>query len=489
MVRDPDTAREMRRQDLFAKLGPGTQAHDPDWHWWLQMRDLELAAETAAGVRASFEAIEHRRAVQEYWLEDWKHRGLTLDAASELVGAGKKNATWAKEWFKGYSAPYLDRTPPTSVKWPARAWGWLSRRKTRRADRREEVRRAERRAARGGDAAVPGGRCLRAAAGGGARGAGRERVGGRGRAGAPGGVPRSEARTPRRRRAKPPSTRATGTPLGGRLTAAQQERERARREAERREALAASAPAGANQSGSGENGGDDPDPSGAATGASVDASASEKTNEPVRDDVDALFRAFKNFRDNVDLMAMRDGAVDDAFVFEILLEDMERRAEAVGAKDVCLAPLHATALDFVVGQLSAYRDALTDDARSVRLMEGDSVYARCHDLPSRAERRRAALRGRARRVRRQVTRALEGACEEMEKGALRRLDAPPHGGGDDVAVGASDAPFSSSSWRDHLRGLHSKVDALGVRGGGGRGDARGGGTRSRARRAARADGR
>ena len=90
------------------------------------MRDLELAAETAAGVRASFEAIEHRRAVQEYWLEDWKHRGLTLDAASELVGAGKKNATWAKEWFKGYSAPYLDRTPPTSVKWPARAWGWLS---------------------------------------------------------------------------------------------------------------------------------------------------------------------------------------------------------------------------------------------------------------------------------------------------------------------------------------------------------------------------
>ena len=202
---------------------------------------------------------------------------------------------------------------------------------------------------------------------------------------------RSEARTPRRRRAAAFDAGAGAAPLGGRLTAAQQERERARREAERREALAASASAGANQSGSGENGGDDPDPSGAATGASVDASASEKTNEPVRDDVDALFRAFKNFRDNVDLMAMRDGAVDDAFVFEILLEDMERRAEAVGAKDVCLAPLHATALDFVVGQLSAYRDALTDDARSVRLMEGDSVYARCHDLLSRAERRRAAL--------------------------------------------------------------------------------------------------
>ena len=93
------------------------------------------------------------------------------------------------------------------------------------------------------------------------------------------------------------------------------------------------------------------------------ASGATSRKELVRDDVDALFRAFKNFRDNVDLMAMRDGAVDDAFVFEILLEDMERRAEEVGAKDVSLAPLHATALDFVVGQLSAYRDALTDDAR------------------------------------------------------------------------------------------------------------------------------
>ena len=130
-VRDPETAREMRRQDLVVKFGASGKdatshtSHDPDWHWWLQMRDLELAAETAAGVRASFEAIEHRRAVQEYWLEDWKHRGLTLDAAAELVGAGKRNAAWAKEWFKGYSAPYLDRTPPTSMKWPARAWGWL----------------------------------------------------------------------------------------------------------------------------------------------------------------------------------------------------------------------------------------------------------------------------------------------------------------------------------------------------------------------------
>ena len=147
------------------------------------------------------------------------------------------------------------------------------------------------------------------------------------------------------------------------------------------------------------------------------ASGATSRKELVRDDVDALFRAFKNFRDNVDLMAMRDGAVDDAFVFEILLEDMERRAEEVGAKDVSLAPLHATALDFVVGQLSAYRDALTDDARSVRLMEGDSVYARCHDLLSRAERRRAALEE-ARGAYVAATRALEAACAEMENGAL-----------------------------------------------------------------------
>ena len=462
VVRDPDTAREMRRQDLFAKLGPGTEAHDPDWHWWLQMRDLELAAETAAGVRASFEAIEHRRAVQEYWLEDWKHRGLTLDAASELVGAGKKNATWAKEWFKGYSAPYLDRTPPTSVKWPARAWGWLSGGDAprRRAGKKYVARNvaplaaATRRFLEGG---VSERRLVEELAAPDASGWA-----------VAGAQAHLEAFRAFRGEDPAASTREAAfdagdgaAPLGGRLTAAQQERERARREAERREALAASASAGANQSGSGENGGDDPDPSGAATGASVDASASEKTNEPVRDDVDALFRAFKNFRDNVDLMAMRDGAVDDAFVFEILLEDMERRAEAVGAKDVCLAPLHATALDFVVGQLSAYRDALTDDARSVRLMEGDSVYARCHDLLSRAERRRAAL-GEARGAYVAATRALEGACEEMEKGALSG-DFDALAGTEEAttfAVGASDAPFSSSSWRDHLRGLHSKVDAL-----------------------------
>ncbi len=463
-VRDPDTAREMRRQDLIAKLGPGTEAHDPDWHWWLQMRDLELAAETAAGVRASFEAIEHRRAVQEYWLEDWKHQGLTLDAASELVGAGKKNATWAKEWFKGYSAPYLDRTPPTSVKWPARAWGWLrgGDAPRRRAGKKYVARNvaplaaATRRFLEGG---VSERRLVEELAAPDASGWA-----------VAGAQAHLEAFRAFRGEEDPAAlTREAAfdagdgaAPLGGRLTAAQQERERARREAERREALAASVSAGVNQSGSGENGGDDPDPSGAATGASVvDASASENTNEPVRDDVDALFRAFKNFRDNVDLMAMRDGAVDDAFVFEILLEDMERRAEAVGAKDVCLAPLHATALDFVVGQLSAYRDALTDDARSVRLMEGDSVYARCHDLLSRAERRRAAL-GEARGAYVAATRALEGACEEMEKGALSG-DFDALAGTEEAttfAVGASDAPFSSSSWRDHLRGLHSKVDAL-----------------------------
>jgi|TARA_B110000971_G_scaffold167627_1_gene171894 hypothetical protein len=109
-VRDPETLRLILEQK---ESTPAMQESTPDQHWWLQMRDLELAAEAAARVRASFEAIEHRRAVQEYWLEDWKHNGLTLDAASELVGAGKRNARWAKEWFKGYSAPYLDRAPGT----------------------------------------------------------------------------------------------------------------------------------------------------------------------------------------------------------------------------------------------------------------------------------------------------------------------------------------------------------------------------------------
>ena len=466
-VRDPETAREMRRQDLVVKFGASGKhatshtSHDPDWHWWLQMRDLELAAEAAAGVRASFEAIEHRRLVQEYWLEDWKHRGLTLDAAAELVGLGKRNAAWAKEWFKGYSAPYLDRTPPTSMKWPARAWGWLRGGDTRRrrAGKKYVARNvaplaaATRRFLEGGvserrlveELAAPD------ASGWAVAGAQAHLEAFRAFRG-------EEDLAASTREAAFDSGDSGHSPLGGRLTAAQQERERARREAERREALAASASAGASHAfgEAGETGESD-----ASRTRANGASGATSRKELVRDDVDALFRAFKNFRDNVDLMAMRDGAVDDAFVFEILLEDMERRAEEVGAKDVSLAPLHATALDFVVGQLSAYRDALTDDARSVRLMEGDSVYARCHDLLSRAERRRAALEE-ARGAYVAATRALEAACAEMENGALSG-DFDALAGTEEAttfAVGASDAPFSSSSWRDHLVGLHSKVDAL-----------------------------
>ena len=464
-VRDPALARETRRQDLVTRFGSPTDAHSPEWHWWLQMRDLELAAETAAGVRASFEAIEHRRSVQEYWLEDWKHQGLTLDAAAELVGSGKRNAAWAKSWFEGYSAPYLDRTPLTSMKWPARAWGWLrgGDAPRRRAGKKYVARNvaplaaATRRFLEGGvserrlveELAAPDASGWAVA---GAQAHLEAFRAFRGEEDPVAGPPR-EAVFDAGDGAAPP---------GGRLTAAQQERERARREAERREALAASASAGAERA-SGMDDSDDSDDSGPPGGATGEGSrrARASRREPVRDDVDALFRAFKNFRDNVDLMAMRDGAVDDAFVFEILLQDMERRAEAVGAKDVSLAPLHATALDFVVGQLSAYRDALTDDARSVRLMEGDSVYARCHDLLSRAERRRSALEE-ARGAYVAATRALEAACEGMETGALSG-DFDFAAGAEEAttfATGASDAPFSSSSWRDHLVGLHAKADAL-----------------------------
>ena len=357
-------------------------------------------------MRASFEAIEHRRAVQEYWLEDWKHRGPTLDAASELVGAGKKNATWAKEWFKGYSAPYLDRTPPTSVKWPARAWGWLSGGDAprRRAGKKYVARNvaplaaATRRFLEGG---VSERRLVEEP---------RRRtraVGGRG-AGAPEAFRAFRGETPRRRRAKPPSDAGDGPPLGGRLTAAQQERERARREAERREALAASVRGREpvrirrerrrrSRSGRG------------ATGASVDASASEnKRAGPRRRD--ALFRAFKNSG-----TTWTDGHARRRRGRRVRVRDSAGGHGAArrgcGREGRCLAPLHATALDFVVGQL-AHRDALTDDARSVRLMEGPGT--RCHDLLSRAERRRAAL-GEVRGAYVAATRALEGACEEMEK--------------------------------------------------------------------------
>lgn len=462
-VKDTATLHEMNEHQNILKP---FQESGIDQHWWLQMRDLELAAEAAAKVRASFESIEHRRAVQEYWLEDWKHEGLTLDAAAELVGAGKRNAQWAKKWFKGYSAPYLDRTPATSMKWPAQVWGYLrgGDSERRKAGKRyiavniTPLASATRRFLTGG---VSERRLVEelatcdangwAVAGANAHLEAIKQFRGEDASGAGTGWD-TELDS---HRTGPDDQSTFKSQVGGRLTAAQQERERARREEAERAARAMELAKMGTSSAS------DDDTTDGVSDKTPYGSTHETSLDRCRDDVDTLFRAFKNFRDNVDLMAMRDGAVDDAFVFEILLEDMEKRAASVGSTDISLAPLQATALDFIIGQLSAYTTALTDDARSVRLMEGDSVYTRCTDMLVRAERRRRAFDD-AREQYVAATNKLVTACEDMENGALSG-DFDALAGTESAttfAVGASDSVFSSSSWRDHLRGLHSKVELL-----------------------------
>ena len=109
-----------RRAAAAAAAEAGTwEVHDPatlrdiegadakETRWRLQRDDLVGAVEEAARRRASAEALDHRRRVQEFWLEDWTHEGLTLHDAAEMVGNGNKSAAWAREWFAGYCEPYL----------------------------------------------------------------------------------------------------------------------------------------------------------------------------------------------------------------------------------------------------------------------------------------------------------------------------------------------------------------------------------------------
>ena len=51
---------------------------------------------------------------------------------------------------------------------------------------------------------------------------------------------------------------------------------------------------------------------------------------------------------------MRDAADADAHVFNVLLDDIERRGRERRALDVTLAPLHAVAVEFIVKQLEVY---------------------------------------------------------------------------------------------------------------------------------------
>ena len=158
---------------------------------------------------------------------------------------------------------------------------------------------------------------------------------------------------------------------------------------------------------------------------------------------------------------MRDAADADAHVFNVLLDDIERRGRERGALDVTLAPLHAVAVEFIVKQLEVYREKMMDQTRTIRLTEEDGVNKRCYDLLLRAERQRQALDG-ARRAYVAATDELAGVCDNLERGVVRG-DFDALAGTDEATtfdVGQGDAPFSSTAWSDKLQQLHAKEEAL-----------------------------
>ena len=423
-VHDPATLREIEGADA------------KETRWRLQRDDLVGAVEEAARRRASAEALDHRRRVQEFWLEDWTHEGLTLHDAAEMVGNGNKSAAWAREWFAGYCEPYLSPRA-FSAAGVARAWNVAFGDKNRRrgkayiarnvtplmnATRRfldhelSEMRLLEELAEENAEGwAVAGARAAlerrkTMEEGGDTRDGGWGFGGGVGGFGGAGRDHRAHAH---------------GSNTAGKLTAAQQ----AQRDAE------------------------------AAAAAAADAARSEEFDHG--DDPELLFREFQHFRDNVDLMTMRDAADADAHVFNVLLDDIERRGRERGALDVTLAPLHAVAVEFIVKQLEVYREKMMDQTRTIRLTEEDGVNKRCYDLLLRAERQRQALDG-ARRAYVAATDELVGVCDNLERGVVRG-DFDALAGTDEATtfdVGQGDAPFSSTAWSDKLQQLHAKEEAL-----------------------------
>ena len=251
-----------------------------------------------------------------------------MSRQSKNLGTAENRSQGAKKWFKGYSAPYLDRTPATSMKWPAQVWGYLrgGDSERRKAGKRyiavniTPLASATRRFLTGG---VSERRLVEelatcdangwAVAGANAHLEAIKQFRGEDASGAGTGWD-TELDS---HRTGPDDQSTLKSQVGGRLTAAQQERERARREEAERAARAMELAKMGTPSAS------DDDTTDGVSDKTPYGSTHETSLDLCRDDVDTLFRAFKNFRDNVDLMAMRDGAVDDAFVFEILLEDME----------------------------------------------------------------------------------------------------------------------------------------------------------------------
>ena len=90
--------------DHVARMSPREQ------HWHLLRDEMADLVERAVQKRAKEAAFEHRGLVQEFWLKDWTHQGLTLNEAAQQVIKGKRDSEWAREWFNGYSMPYLDQS-------------------------------------------------------------------------------------------------------------------------------------------------------------------------------------------------------------------------------------------------------------------------------------------------------------------------------------------------------------------------------------------
>jgi hypothetical protein len=79
-------------------------------HWHLMRDELADLVEQAVQRRAKGSAHEHRAQVQDFWLKDWTHQGMTLAEAAQQVVKLKKDSEWAREWFKGYCEPYLEKS-------------------------------------------------------------------------------------------------------------------------------------------------------------------------------------------------------------------------------------------------------------------------------------------------------------------------------------------------------------------------------------------
>ncbi|EEH60035.1 uncharacterized protein MICPUCDRAFT_49830 [Micromonas pusilla CCMP1545] len=79
-----------------------------DVHWRLQREDVVEAAAEAARRRSAFAQHCRREQIQEYWLRDWTHEGKTLGDVNHAILEETMSLPDAKRWFEGFAKPYLD---------------------------------------------------------------------------------------------------------------------------------------------------------------------------------------------------------------------------------------------------------------------------------------------------------------------------------------------------------------------------------------------